>query len=334
MSNHLPPDAKRVLILAPHPDDETLGCGGTISLYTSKGVEVHLVVISDGKGISHEFSGKDIDIVALRKREAVDASKILGIHRTHFLNFPDGELKSYQNEMKERIEYIVRGFNPDIIFAPSPVDHHNDHIAVSELALWLLQKVHGIKIAFYEVYETVRFNALVDISDVMHVKEKAILTYHYSLFQRPDVFADAIRGLNMFRALYTRDKRYYEAFYIVSESSGKAETLTWLTYGMKEDPAVVFLSKIKVVDELLFEFKKCNELLQSREAEIQKLQTVIQNRELNIDALQARLADVTSSLIWKMATRFYRMRDRLLPEDSILRGVYDKISGKIKTSLK
>jgi hypothetical protein len=97
---------------------------------------------------------------------------------------------------------------------------------------------------------------------------------------------------------------------------------------------MVFLSKIKAVDELLFEFKKSNELLQSREADVQKLQTVIQSRGKNIDALQASLDNITSSFIWKMATRFYRIRDKLLPEDSIQRRVYEKISGEIKTKLK
>lgn len=335
MINYLPPEANRVLILAPHPDDETLGCGGTIALYTSKGSEVRIVIISDGGQISQELAGEGINVVEMRKQESIEASKILGIGQTYFLCFPDGELALYKDEMKEKIEDIVREFNPDIVFAPSPIDYYADHIAVSEIALKLLTKIHGMRIAFYEIYGTIRFNALVDISSVIDVKEKAILKYHCSLFHTPEVFHEAVKGLNRFRSFYTRENRYYEAFWIVSKPMDKTEIIDWLTYGMKEeDPAVIFLSKLKAVDELLFEFRRSNDLLKSREAEIQELKTIAENRGKNIDELRMRLDNITGSLLWKLATKFYMIRDRLLPTDSVPRRIYDKVLGRIKANLK
>jgi len=245
MSNYPPPDAKKVLILAPHPDDETLGCGGTIALYTAHNVEVCLVTISDGSGISLELTDRDIDIVSRRKQESVDAAAILGIQQTLFLDFPTRKLEIYKDEIKERIENIIKEFSPDIVFAPSPLDFHQDHIATAHMAIWLKSKFLPLKIAFYEIYNTIRFNALVDITEVMHIKEKAMLNYRYSLLLRPDIFCNAIKGLNSYRSFYTGQMRYYEAYWILSETKEQNDIIDWLTFGMKNEHSFSLLKQAK-----------------------------------------------------------------------------------------
>src|SRR4030065_2216815 len=112
------PLAKKVLVLAPHPDDETLGCGGTIALYVLNGAEVQSAIISDGGKISNEFTDEEINIVTMRKKESLAAAKILGIQQTHFLGYPDGELRKYKDEIQQKLEDIIEEFNPDIIFSP------------------------------------------------------------------------------------------------------------------------------------------------------------------------------------------------------------------------
>ncbi len=326
------PDAKRVLILAPHPDDEALGCGGTIALYASSGADVHVAIISDGGKISHEFSDAGIDIIETRRQESIAASAVLGIRQTYFLGFPDGELESFKDGIRLKVESIVEQFRPDIIFSPSPVDYHADHIAVSDIALGLLNAVHGIRVAFYEVYETIRFNTLIDVSGVMDIKEKAVLEYHASLFNAPEIFFDAIKGLNRFRSFYTRENKSYEAFWIISGAVEKSEIINWLNYGMKEDdPASVFLAKIRTVDKLLFELKKCRDLLTGKEAEIQEQKAVIWSREKEILESGKILEDITKSLAWRLAKRFYGIRDKLLPEGSGIRKFYNKIISHAKS---
>src|SRR3990172_9185491 len=317
---HNLPEAKRVLVLAPHPDDETLGCGGSIALYASSGVELHLAVISDGGKISHEFEDKGVDVVETRKRECAEAARMLGIKQTYFLGFPDGDLKSFKHEIEIKLSEIIAGFRPDIVFSPSPLDYHSDHIAVSEIALRLLNKVSGMKVAFYEVYETIRFNVLVDITSVMDVKAKVISGYKYSLFHSPEIFSEAVKGLNRFRSFYTRQVKYYEAFWIVSMPLDINGILNWLTYGtMEADPAVVFLSKIKTVDELFFELGKNSSLLKEKESEITSLKTRIKKGEGDLFELKARLEAINGSLWWRLAIKFYRGKDILLPEGSAIR---------------
>jgi LmbE family N-acetylglucosaminyl deacetylase len=325
------PEVKKVLVLAPHPDDETIGCGGTIALYAINDAEVYVAVVSDGGKISDVSAGESIDIVEMRKQESNEASKILGIKQTYFLGFPDGKLESYKDEIKGKIEDIVVKFQPDIIFSPSPLDYHADHMAISEVALLLLNRMPGLMVAFFGIYETVRFNLLVDITDVLHLKEKAILSYKYSLFGCPGVFVEAVKGFNIFNAFHTRQKRYYEAFYLVSKPVDKTEIIDWLTYGTKAgDPAAIFLSKIKVVDELLFEFKKCAVLLKSKEAEIQELKAVIENKEKEVGELETKLDCMTGRFMWELAIRFYKFRDKMLPEGSNPRKLYNKIVSYVK----
>lgn len=187
------PLAKKVLVLAPHPDDETLGCGGTIALYVLNGAAVHSAIISDGGKIAHEFEDEDINIVTMRKKESLAAAKILGTQQTHFLGYPDGELRKYKDEILQKLEDIIEEFNPDIIFSPSPTDYHDDHITISAIAMELLNKTRGFRVAFYEVYGTVRFNSIVDISSVLELKRKAILSYHYSLFRTPEIFLKRLK---------------------------------------------------------------------------------------------------------------------------------------------
>ena len=325
-------NARKVLILAPHPDDETLGCGGTIALCASRGSEVRVVIISDGGKIFLDSGGERDEVVRRRKQEAEEASKILGISGTYFLGFPDGELQSYKTEIEDSVRDIVSSFNPDVILSPSPVDFHADHIAVSEIARAFLTEDGGMKVAFYEVYETIRFNSLVDISSVAGIKEKAILQYRNSLFNVPEVFAEASKGFNGFRSFYTRQTGYYEAFWIISSPLSADELIAWVTYGVREiDPAILFLSKIKAVDEVFFELKKCADSLEAKEDMIRELEATVARSKRNIDELKVRLDAVQESLAWRLVHRFYGTRDRALPPGTPRRRIYDRIMTRIKS---
>jgi LmbE family N-acetylglucosaminyl deacetylase len=324
--------ARKMLVLAPHPDDETLGCGGTIALCASGGAEVRVVIVSDGGKISPDSGVMRDEVVRRRKQEAEEASIILGIARTYFLGFPDGELQAYKTEIEEGVREIVSGFAPDVILSPSPVDYHADHIAVSEIARAFLTEDEGVKVAFYEVYETIRFNTLVDISSVADIKEKAILQYRNSLFNVPEVFAGALRGFNRFRSIYPRQTGLYEAFLVTSRPFSTNELVSWVTYGVgKIDPATLFLSKIKAVDEAFFELRKCAGSLRAKEDVIRELEETLEKDKKQIDALEERLDAVHQSLVWRLALRFFSMRDRVLPQDTPLRRIYDRIMTRVKS---
>jgi len=224
------PVAKRVLVLAAHPDDETLGCGGTIALHKAAGAEVRSFVMADGSKIFYQ--GKE-DIKEIRKKEALGAGEVLGIDNIYFLNMPDMQLEKNINRVSAETFSIINEYQPDLVYAPSPVDFHPDHLVASRIALKVLKK--GIKIAFYEIYMPIRFNMLIDITQVMPLKEKAILLYVSSLLGNPSHFVRSIKGLNAYRAFLTgatEEEKFYEAFFVMDKYWKASRLIKWLTYNL------------------------------------------------------------------------------------------------------
>lgn len=224
------PEASKVLILAAHPDDETLGCGGAIALHKKAEAEVRVIVFTDGGAVSHK-GGEDI--ASLRKKEAELSGKILGIDKIYFYGLPDGSLNSHASEARKALKDVVNNYKPDLIYAPSAVDFHPDHRAVFEMTYNLLKR--GASIAFYEIYSPIRFNLLIDITEVMQIKSEAFAVYRTSLVGKPVHFLKALKGLNAYRRFLTpisEDDKYYEAFWLVNAPVSRKEIIKWLTYGL------------------------------------------------------------------------------------------------------
>ncbi|MDH5482953.1 MAG: PIG-L family deacetylase [Candidatus Bathyarchaeota archaeon] len=132
--------SKKIIVFAPHPDDETLGCGGTIAKKISEGYEVLVVVITDGR---HSFSkglGIDSDpapeeVKEIRRDEVKRATKILGVQEENlaFLNFVDGTLEESESEVQEKVINILRENTPLEIYFPYEKDCHPDHRATNRI---------------------------------------------------------------------------------------------------------------------------------------------------------------------------------------------------------
>lgn len=129
-----------VLVVAPHPDDETLGCGGSISLLRASGCTVYVLVMSDGT-LSHPRSVKypAPRLRALREAETLEALSILGISKTEtrFLRLQDGSIPSptspESHEAVERCRTYLEMVSPKTIFLPWRFDPHPDHRATWKL---------------------------------------------------------------------------------------------------------------------------------------------------------------------------------------------------------
>jgi LmbE family N-acetylglucosaminyl deacetylase len=222
------PECGEVVLLSPHPDDEALGCGGTLTLLNRKGVSSTVVFLTDGEKLRGEPSAA---IAEKRKEEARRASKMLGCREPVFLGFPDGEVGDYTDALSKHIADIIAAQKPDIVFAPSPIDFHQDHMATARISLELLSKLNSFKLAFYEVYSTIRFTHLIDISEVVEQKKEVILNYRTSLYGKPDIYVHVSLGLNAHRALFTQEKKYYEAFWVLEQPFNTQEITNWLSFG-------------------------------------------------------------------------------------------------------
>ncbi len=204
------PDKGKVMVFAPHADDETLGCGGTLRLLKRKENVIKLVIITDGaKGDPLGHSQEDV--VKERRSELKAAMKVLGIDDIEFMSEPDGEYV-HTDGMRAAILKLLDDYQPDWLFVPSILDYHRDHIGtgLSLLDCWQQQ---GCKERFflYEVWQPVPATCLVDISDVFKEKKRAL-----NCFKLPLQYFDyhgLSAGLSSYRGSYLSKKNgHAEAF--------------------------------------------------------------------------------------------------------------------------
>ena len=220
--------AERLLVLAPHPDDEVIGCGGLVAQHLRERRLVRIVVATDGA----EANAGAAD----REEETRRGVARLGDHaEIEFLRLPDRRL---DDTVAPRIREILLEFRPDLIAVPSPIEIHPDHLALARAFVDLVQKDETLfadlavaKVAFYEVSQPIRPNALVDITDVAELKYEAIAE-HRSQTTLRDYGAFA-RGLNAYRAMtLAPETKFAEAYHVVELQSLRTTALSELENAM------------------------------------------------------------------------------------------------------
>lgn len=156
--------AKKVLVIAPHQDDESIGCGGTIIKHVKEGGTVEIVFCTSGE--------KE------RMDETEKAVKILGSKINHFLQFDIRSLYNNASKLAERFTEIFNRIEPEIIFLPFMIDNHQDHIAVSRafVKAYKKKKINSLVYA-YSVWTTMIPNVVIDISQQWESKKQAIKCY-------------------------------------------------------------------------------------------------------------------------------------------------------------
>jgi LmbE family N-acetylglucosaminyl deacetylase len=122
-------DRPRALVFAPHPDDEVLGCGGTIARKVREGAHVRVVFMTDGAA-SHRGLIEPEELVRMRRSEAHAAGAALGLTAAHlvFLDFPDHDLASFRAQAVERVAALLREDAPQEIYVPHHGDRLPDHV--------------------------------------------------------------------------------------------------------------------------------------------------------------------------------------------------------------
>ncbi len=215
------------MVIAPHPDDEAFGCSGTVFLLNEAGVSSTLVFITSGENL---YDKPSAEIVKERVGEARRASGLLKCTETVFLGYPDGGIAKNAGKIYKNLHDIIIKTKPDIVFSPSPVDYHQDHIAASEIGLRLLNSLRSFKLAFYEIYSTFQFTHLIDISEVVEKKKQIILNYKKSLYGKPDIYVSASLGLNAHRSVFVQRKGYFEAFHILEKEDSLDNVIQTLSY--------------------------------------------------------------------------------------------------------
>jgi LmbE family N-acetylglucosaminyl deacetylase len=124
----------RALIVAPHPDDEALGCGGLVALKRALGAEVSLVFMTDGVG-SHKDLIDCKELREQRRQEAQNAARILDVPHpcVHFFDYEDGHLGESFAEAEQRLAALVDRLRPEQIFVPIGRQEHPDHVMAGKI---------------------------------------------------------------------------------------------------------------------------------------------------------------------------------------------------------
>lgn len=209
---------ERLLILAPHPDDEVIGCGGLVAQHLRDGRAVRVVVATDGA--EAEPSAPDRDAYRRqREDESRRALALLGETDLHFLRFAD---RGLGDAVADRIREHLIEFKPDLICVPSPIEIHPDHLALSRAFCDLVQRDPSLfadlaiaRVAFYEVSQPLRPNTLVDITDVAEQKYRAVAAHASQIAIRD--YAAYARGLNAYRALtLPAEAKFAEGYWVTT----------------------------------------------------------------------------------------------------------------------
>jgi LmbE family N-acetylglucosaminyl deacetylase len=124
----------RTLVFAPHPDDEALGCGGSILRKIQAGGEVWIVFMTDGAA-SHPGMLPQGELVATRRREAIEAAAHLGLSadRVTFLDFPDHALDASRSAAIDRVRALIALHAPDDVLVPHAADRLPDHVETNRV---------------------------------------------------------------------------------------------------------------------------------------------------------------------------------------------------------
>jgi LmbE family N-acetylglucosaminyl deacetylase len=208
------PEHGRVLVVAPHPDDDLLGCGGTASLHALQGDPVHVVIAYDGLLGDPEGRYDRTELARMRREEAVAGGACVGLEHYEFWSYPEGheptadELRAGATRLAERMTEL----GTDTVYAPWIGEQHLDHHVLARVVR-LACALSGFsgRAWGYEVWTPLSATLVVDVTRVYPMKVQGLLKHRTQL-----AYADIVHyglGLNAHRSLYLpADGHFGEAF--------------------------------------------------------------------------------------------------------------------------
>ncbi len=198
--------ATSTLVVAPHYDDELLGCGGLVLQLVAAGAAVRVLFLTDGAG-GGRVAGDRAAHAARRRAEAGRVAEQLRLAGTEHLGLPDGELEQRVDEIATALERALATCRPRLLLVPSPLETSPDHraaFAAAHRALSPLRPGHplasaleGIEVLLYEVNRPALPDLLVDVSAQLDALERTMAIYSSQEELHP--YWRAALGLRRFR---------------------------------------------------------------------------------------------------------------------------------------
>ncbi len=217
---------KSIVIVAPHPDDEVLGCGGTILKHIDNGDEVHWIIVSgmDTKSFTKEQIKK-------RSDEITKVSKLFGFKSTHKLDYPTSKLDQIpKNEIINKFGNLFESLRAEVIYTVFRNDAHSDHKVVFDSVVSATKSFRCPSVKKLLSFETIsetdfsnpmkdpfRPNLFINIEDYIKKKIEIMKIYESEMGEFPFPRSrEAIIALSSIRGVQSRCKAA-EAFILIKE---------------------------------------------------------------------------------------------------------------------
>lgn len=199
---------KKLVVIAPHPDDETLGCGGTMARFAAEGTEVSVLVVSGHLPPLYEDAAFETT-----HREAQAAFEIMGVARSTFLRMPATLVRDVPvAELNGKINGFIREIAPEMVLLPFP-DRHIDHRIIFDACVVACRPVHAAApkvVLAYETLSETHWNVpgiepafvpefFVDITEYIARKNAALACYASQVDNSPSRSVEASAALAKFR---------------------------------------------------------------------------------------------------------------------------------------
>lgn len=205
---------EKILVLTPHADDETLGCGGLLIKASQQKKDLLILLYSDN---SNSILNENKDtIINIRFAEFENAMQSMNIKKYTSLNLSPNIFYP-SRELVLKTEEIIKEFKPEIIILPSFIDNHEEHKILNIILSEALKRNNfQLDILLFEVWSAINPNILFDITDVIDKKIEAIKCYESQL--KYVNYIDTIIGLNRYRSITNiKGNGYCEGFLLLKQ---------------------------------------------------------------------------------------------------------------------
>jgi LmbE family N-acetylglucosaminyl deacetylase len=219
---------KKILVVSAHPDDETLGCGGTLLKKRAEGMELFWLILTN----MSKHGGYTSKEIKRRQAEIEKVSELYGFRQIYKLDFTTGQLDHYPlQEIIVKVSEIIGKVRPAIIYLPNRRDSHSDHRVTFDCVLACTKSFRSPFISTIMMYETLSEtefapalvenafvpNAFCDITPYMEKKIKIMRIYKNELLEHPFPRSEKnIKALATFRGA-TINVEYAEAFMLLKD---------------------------------------------------------------------------------------------------------------------
>ncbi len=214
----------KILVIAVHPDDETLGCGGTLLRHKADGDEIHWLIGTKTQEINPFYK--------IREKEIEKVSKLYDFNSVHNLHLKTMQVDEYtMSELIGKISKVINEVKPNIIYLPFKGDVHSDHRSIFEAAysctksfrypfikkIYMIETLSETEFAPSTKEDSFIPNVFVDITDFMNKKLEIMKVFHSEMAEHPFPRSEKnLSALATFRGA-TAGCEYAESFVLLKE---------------------------------------------------------------------------------------------------------------------